>query len=73
MEIHHEAVPAGTPFREWNNVTGHSLLLRPPGLSSLRLCAGARLQIPCDDLITMPELEPWLEGMELAGTLRQSA
>ena len=76
VEIHRhrgKAVPPGTPFREWHNASGDWLLLKPPGLRSFRLCADGRVQIPCSDLETAPELEPWFEGLELAGTLQQSA
>ena len=72
-EIHREEVPAGTPFREWRNVSGDSLLLKPPGLRPVNLRPDGRVQIPCDDLMKAPELEAWLEGSELRGTLHQSA
>jgi hypothetical protein len=72
-EIHRgKAVPPGVAFREWRNITGGELVLQPPGLLSFRLCPDGRLQIPCADLAMVPMLEPWLEGLELRGTLRQS-
>ena len=64
-----EAVPAGTPFCEWVNVTGAELQLHLPNLGTIRLCRDDRLQVPCDDLAKVPALEGWLEGLELRGTL----
>lgn len=65
-----EEVPAGTPFREWHNISGDWLRLEPPGFGSLRLCPDGRLQITCGDLARTPWLEPWFEGLELRGLLR---
>ena len=74
VEIHRgKAVPPGTPFREWRNVSGYSLLLQPPGLPPINLGPAGRVQVPCADLGTVPELEAWFEECELAGTLRASA
>lgn len=69
--IHHEDVPRGVAYREWINVTDRWLCLTPPGLKLLNLCPQGRIQIPCADLAKVPELEPWLEGCELNGTLAQ--
>ena len=71
--IHREEVPAGTAFREWRNITGGWLQLEPPGLRPVNIRPDGRLQIPCEDLAAATLLEPWPEGLELAGTLHRSA
>jgi hypothetical protein len=68
-----EEVPAGTPFREWINISGDWLTLDPPGLGAFRLRPDGRLQIPCADLVRTFWLEPWLEGLELRGVLAAAA
>jgi hypothetical protein len=68
-----EDVPDGTPFTEWTNALPGWLYLQLSDGTLLTLAPGGRIQVPRRDLARAPELEPWLEGLELRGSLRRSA
>lgn len=66
-------VPAGVALVEWVNVTDKWLKLLPPGaIESVHVAPHCRIQISCAHLALAPELEGWLEGLELAGKLRRA-
>ena len=73
-EIHpEEEVPPGVPFIEWTNALDGWLYLQLSDGTLLTIAPGGRIQVTRRDLARVPELEPWLEGLELRGTLHRSA
>lgn len=68
------ALPPYVTRVEWRNITGEWLKLTPPGAAEpIEIASGCRMQIAAADLAKAPELDCWIEGLELAGKLRRLA
>ena len=66
--------PYGDAGRVRRNITGEWLKLTPPGAAEpIEIASGCRMQIAAADLAKAPELDCWIEGLELAGKLRRLA
>jgi hypothetical protein len=65
-----QALPRHVAKVEWVNITQEWLHLRPPGAAEpIDVAPHAPMQIAKADLAAHPDLEAWIEGLEIAGSL----